>query len=229
MHAKPHRYVAYYRVSTQKQGNSGLGLEAQQLAVANFLRGNSPVDVFTEIESGRNPERPKLKQAIARCRELKAKLLIAKLDRLARSVAFISNLMESDVEFTVADFPEANRLTIHILAAVAEHEARLISERTRNALAQAKQRGTKLGSHSHKNKKHVSDLHKARASRTQKARQRAIQLMPFIADARAAGHTSLAAIANKLNDWKQNAPLGGTWTASQVRRICLMCDPQAGH
>jgi DNA invertase Pin-like site-specific DNA recombinase len=131
MQTKPLRYVAYYRVSTQKQGSSGLGLEAQQNAVANFLRGNSPVDAFTEVESGRNPERPKLTQAIARCRELKAKLLIAKLDRLARSVAFISNLMESDVEFTVADFPEANRLTIHILAAVAEHEARLISERTR--------------------------------------------------------------------------------------------------
>jgi DNA invertase Pin-like site-specific DNA recombinase len=224
MQANPLRYVAYYRVSTQKQGSSGLGLEAQQHAVTNFLRGTNPVEVFTEVESGRNPERPKLKLAIARCRQLKAKLLIAKLDRLARSVAFISNLMESDVEFTVADFPEANRLTIHILAAVAEHEARLISERTRNALAQAKQRGIKLGSRSHKTKRHISDLQKARESRTQRARLRVVHLMPFITDARAAGHTSLTAIARKLNDWKQPAPLGGKWTAGQVRRIL----PRAG-
>jgi DNA invertase Pin-like site-specific DNA recombinase len=219
MQAKPLRYVAYYRVSTLKQGSSGLGLEAQQQAVTNFLHGNTPVDVFAEVESGRNPERPKLKEAITRCRELKAKLLIAKLDRLARSVAFISNLMESDVEFTVADFPEANRLTIHILAAVAEHEARLISERTRSALAQAKQRGTKLGSLSHKSEKHLSDLQRAREIRTQRAQLRAIELEPFISDARAAGHTSLAAIAKKLNDWKQPAPLGGKWTPGQVKRI----------
>jgi DNA invertase Pin-like site-specific DNA recombinase len=219
MHAESHRYVAYYRVSTQKQGNSGLGLEAQQYAVANFLHGKQVVDEFTEIESGRSPERPKLRQAMTRCRELKARLLIAKLDRLARSVSFISNLMDSDIEFIVADFPEANRLTIHILAAVAEHEARLISERTRNALAQAKQRGVKLGSHSHKTRNHLSDLQKARQSRTDKSRQRAIQLMPFIADARAAGHTSLSAVAQKLNDWKQPAPLGGKWTAAQVRRV----------
>jgi DNA invertase Pin-like site-specific DNA recombinase len=169
--AKPMRYVSYCRVSTQKQGSSGLGLEAQQQAVTNFLNGQKPVEEFIEVESGRNPDRPMLKQAIARCRELKARLLIAKLDRLARSVAFISNLMESDVEFTVADFPEANRLTIHILAAVAEHEARLISERTRHALAQARQRGTKLGSRSHKNEQqHLTDLQKARQSRGDRAR-----------------------------------------------------------
>src|SRR3954453_7878453 len=112
------KWVAYYRVSTQKQGASGLGLEAQRKAVADYLDGGrwNLVDEFTEIESGKRNDRPELAKALAACRRVGATLIIAKLDRLARNVAFVSNLMESGVEFTAVDFPTANRLTIHILA-----------------------------------------------------------------------------------------------------------------
>ena len=120
------KFVAYYRVSTQKQGQSGLGLEAQKEAVRVYLNGGrwKLVGEFKEVESGKRNDRPALAEALAMCRIHGATLIIAKLDRFARNVAFISNLMESGVEFTATDFPQANRLTIHILAAVAEHEAR---------------------------------------------------------------------------------------------------------
>jgi DNA invertase Pin-like site-specific DNA recombinase len=141
------KFVAYYRVSTQRQGRSGLGLEAQQTAVRDFLNGGDwrLVAEVTEVESGKGSDRPKLAEALKLCRLHGATLVIAKLDRLARNVAFISNLMESGVEFHAVDFPQANRLTVHILAAVAEHEAKAISERTKAALAAAKRRGVKLG------------------------------------------------------------------------------------
>src|SRR3984957_8652452 len=141
------KFVAYYRVSTAKQGASGLGLEAQQDSVRTYLNGGrwKMVDELTEIESGKRNDRPALARALALCRIHKATLIIAKLDRLARNVNFISNLMESGVEFTAVDFPQANRLTVHILAAVAEHEAAMISSRTKAALAAAKARGTRLG------------------------------------------------------------------------------------
>src|SRR5262249_32593924 len=115
------KFVAYYRVSTARQGKSGLGLEAQQQAVREHLNGGNwtLVGEFTEIESGKRADRPKLAEAIKACRLRGAKLIIAKLDRLARNVAFISNLMESGVEFEAVDFPQANRLTIHIMAAMA--------------------------------------------------------------------------------------------------------------
>jgi DNA invertase Pin-like site-specific DNA recombinase len=142
------RFVAYYRVSTARQGKSGLGLEAQQQAVHEHLLDGgswSLVGEFVEIESGKRADRPKLAEAIKACRLRGAKLVIAKLDRLARNVAFISNLMESGVEFEAVDFPQANRLTIHIMAAMAEHEAKMISDRPKAALAAAKRRGVKLG------------------------------------------------------------------------------------
>src|SRR3954451_12613838 len=141
------RFVAYYRVSTDRQGRSGLGLDAQRAAVADYLNGGNwqLVAEFTEVESGRKNDRPELAKALTACRRIGAPLVIAKLDRLARNVAFVSNLMESGVEFTAVDFPTANRLTIHILAAVAEHEREMISARTKAALAAAKARGTKLG------------------------------------------------------------------------------------
>jgi DNA invertase Pin-like site-specific DNA recombinase len=137
--------VTYARVSTARQGVSGLGIEAQQAAIANHLRGAVPLAEFVEVESGKHSNRPELDKALAMCRKHKAVLVIAKLDRLARNVAFISNLMESKVEFVACDFPQANRLMLHILSAVAEHEARMISERTKAALAAAKARGTPLG------------------------------------------------------------------------------------
>lgn len=139
------RFIAYYRVSTDKQGKSGLGLDAQRQAVAGFVAGRGEIVAeHTEIESTRN-KRPELHAALEACRKHKATLLIARLDRLARNVAFISNLMESRVDFLAVDMPEANRLTIHILAAVAEHEREMISKRTKAALQAAKARGTALG------------------------------------------------------------------------------------
>ena len=130
------RFVAYYRVSTPKQGISGLGLDAQKTAVVDYLDGGrwKLIAEFTEVESGKKNGRPELARARALCRIHNATLIIAKLDRLARNVAFISNLMEAGVEFVAVDFPQANRLTVHILAAVAEHEAQMISERTKAAL-----------------------------------------------------------------------------------------------
>ncbi len=144
---KTGKYIAYYRVSTQRQGKSGLGLEAQQAAVKDHLNGGrwQLVAQITEVESGKRKDRPKLAEALKLCRVHGATLIIAKLDRLARNVAFVSALMDAGVEFEAVDFPQANRLTIHIMAAVAEHEAKAISERTKAALAAAKVRGVKLG------------------------------------------------------------------------------------
>lgn len=143
-------YIAYYRVSTTRQGQSGLGLEAQQQAVKQYLNGGNwqILAEFTEIESGKRNDRPKLAEAIALCKRLQATLVIAKLDRLARNVHFISGLMESGVEFVAVDNPNANRLMLHMLAAFAEHEREQISRRTKDALAAAKARGVKLGKHS---------------------------------------------------------------------------------
>ena len=137
------RFIAYFRVSTDRQGRSGLGLEAQRRSVDEYLRGlgTEPVAEYVEVESGKRNDRPELARALAACRKQNARLIIAKLDRLARNVAFVSGLMESGVDFVACDMPTANRLTIHILAAVAEHEREMISERTKAALASAKARG----------------------------------------------------------------------------------------
>jgi len=141
------KFVAYYRVSTDQQGASGLGLEAQRSAVATYLDGGPwrLVAEHTEVESGKRADRPELAKALLACRKHKAKLIIAKLDRLSRNLAFIATLMDSGVEFVAVDNPHANKLTIHILAAVAQHEREAISERTKAALAAAKARGKKLG------------------------------------------------------------------------------------
>jgi DNA invertase Pin-like site-specific DNA recombinase len=141
------KYVPYKRVSTQRQGASGLGLESQDGAISAFVQVNrgNVVAEFTEVESGRKNDRPELAKALATCRQHKATLVIVKLDRLARSVSFISNLMDSGVDFVALDMPDANRFMLHVMAAMAEHEARLISDRTKAALAVAKRRGTKLG------------------------------------------------------------------------------------
>ncbi len=141
------RYVTYFRVSTDRQGRSGLGLDAQREAVSQFLAGRSATVVaeFVEVESGGKDDRPKLRDALAACQRGKATLLIAKLDRLARSVAFIANLMDSETEFVAVDMPHASRFILHVLAAVAEHERQIIGERTKAALAAAKARGVRLG------------------------------------------------------------------------------------
>lgn len=139
-------YVAYYRVSTDKQGRSGLGLEAQRASVASFLReGDRVISEFTEVESGRHDNRPQMAAALTACRAHKATLLIAKLDRLSRSVEFIARLMNGDVPFVACDMPHADPFRLHIEAAIAEEERRKISIRIREALAAAKARGVKLG------------------------------------------------------------------------------------
>ena len=217
------KYVAYYRVSTQRQGRSGLGLEAQQRAVREHLNGGSWLLVaeITEVESGKRADRPKLNEALKQCRVHGATLIIAKLDRLARNVAFVSALMDAGVDFEAVDFPQANRLTIHIMAAVAEHEAKAISDRTRAALASAKRRGVKLGG---VRKGHKPFTAKARAMgpkvRAARAQERAADLAPIIAELRASGVTTLHTIAAALNvRGIPTASGSGTWQATSVSRL----------
>lgn len=219
------KFVAYYRVSTARQGRSGLGLEAQQQAVRSYLNGGTweLVAEEVEIESGTKADRPKLLEALKLCRVHRATLVIAKLDRLARNVAFISNLMESRVEFVAVDFPSANRLTVHVLSAVAEHEARMISERTRAALGAAKARGRKLGG-DRGNLPNVA-VDGARASallRNARASERAADLAPILTPLVAKNY-SLREIANYLNARSIQAPRGGGWSAIQVRRVLTVC------
>jgi DNA invertase Pin-like site-specific DNA recombinase len=147
MQAKSTGFIAYYRVSTDRQGRSGLGLEAQRAAVGRYLAGIAGILIaeHTEVETGRRNDRPELQKALAACRRHKARLVIAKLDRLSRNVAFIATMMDAGVEFVACDNPHATRLTLHILAAVAEHEREMISARTKAALQAAKARGVRLG------------------------------------------------------------------------------------
>lgn len=216
------RFVAYYRVSTARQGRSGLGLESQQEAVRSYLNGGSwnLVAEITEIESGKRNDRPKLAEALKLCRLHGATLIIAKLDRLARNVAFVSALMESGVEFTAVDFPQANRLTVHILAAVAEHEAKAISDRTKAALQAAKARGTKLGRNKGEGNV-MTDAYRAKATVAvqAKANARAELLSDVLAHIKAEGATSLREIAAALNERGIQTSRGGSWSAVQVSRV----------
>ena len=138
-------YVAYLRQSTKKQEISGLGIEAQREIIQKFLGQEKPVAEYVETESGKKTDRPKLTEALALCRKTKSTLIVAKLDRLSRNVAFTSKLLESDVEIKFCDFPEANRLVLHIIASIAEYEAGLISQRTKQSLKAKKARGVQLG------------------------------------------------------------------------------------
>ena len=216
------KFVAYYRVSTDRQGRSGLGLEAQQEAVRSYLNGGpwQLVAEVTEVESGKRADRPKLARALTLCRLHGATLVIAKLDRLARNVAFVSNLMESGVEFVAVDFPKANRLTVHILAAVAEHEAAMISTRTKAALAAAKARGTKLGG-DRGNIARVSAIGNQASTivRAARADERAGDLLPTIRDIQAGGAGSLRRVAVELTRQGIPTPRGGQWSAVQVKRV----------
>ena len=186
-------FVAYYRVSTERQGQSGLGLDAQKAAVSAYMRGLGELEAeFVEVESGRKDDRPQLAAALALCRrKLGRVLVIAKLDRLARSVAFISNLMESGVAFVAVDMPHANKLTMHVLAAVAEHEREMISQRTKAALAAAKTRGTRLGNPR-------PDTVKARAVASDNAARFRANIAPVVQGLRLEGR-SLRGIAAELN------------------------------
>ncbi len=203
-----------------RQGRSGLGLEAQQRAVADYLGTNGweVVAGHTEVESGKRDDRPELAKALAACRVHGATLIIAKLDRLSRNVAFISALMDAGTDFVAVDFPQANRLTVHILAAVAEHEREMTSARTKAALAAAKARGVKLGRPQNLSRGDVGTRRSAEV-RTARAAARARDLAPTIGELREGGATSLRALARGLNGRGIPAPRGGTWHASQVRNL----------
>jgi len=214
----PHqgKFIAYFRVSTDKQGKSGLGLEAQRKAVLDYLDGGrwSLVQEFVEIESGKHNERPQLTVALAACKKHRARLVIAKLDRLSRNLAFIAALMESGVEFVAVDNPHATKLTVHILAAVAEHEREMISERTKAALRAAKAPGTRLG-----NPQLAKAAKRGTAAVKENAKQFAANVLPIIEEIGRAGFTSHNAIAAKLNERNVRTARGGTWTHVQVGAI----------
>lgn len=206
------QYVPYYRVSTDRQGRSGLGLDAQRAAVAGYTQGRGEVlAAFTEIESGKKNDRPELAKALALCRQKKARLVIAKLDRLARNVAFIANLMDSGVDFIACDMPEANRLTMHILAAVAEHEREMISKRTREALAAARARGQRLG-----NPSPAPAAAQARAVAAAQLATFRSRVRPVIADLHGQG-LSLSAIAREMNRRGIPTVRGRQWQPATVR------------
>lgn len=214
--------VTYFRVSTVKQGLSGLGLEAQQMAVYGFLKGSATVlaGEFTEVETGTRRDRPQLAAALAVCRQRRASLVIAKLDRLARNVAFISALLESRVRFVAVDMPDADTAFLQMTAVFAELEARKISERTKAALAAAKARGTKLGwSHpSQQGRQREASTRGAAANRSA-ACQFAANVAPVVESIRAAGAITLADIAQALNARGIATPRGGKWHPSTVSRL----------
>lgn len=204
-------FYGYCRVSTDRQAASGLGLDVQRSTIEQYVaqHGGALAGMFVETESGKRSDRPELNAALALCRKHKAVLVIAKLDRLARNVAFVSTLMETGVEFVAVDAPFANRLMIHVLSAVAEFEREQISERTKAALAAAKARGVKLGSHGAV----LAAERKAEASRV------AFMLQPQVLAARDAGCQTLMEYAGFLTSVGAPTPGGGLWHSSTVKRL----------
>ncbi|MHC4399440.1 MAG: recombinase family protein [Planctomycetota bacterium] len=226
------KIISYYRVSTKKQGLSGLGLEAQRTAVEAFVRQHDATIIaeYKEVETGKKSDRPKLAEAIGHAKLARATLVVAKLDRLARNVAFTSALMESGVDFVACDNPHANRLTIHILAAVAEDEAMRISQRTKDAMAAAKARGVKLGSARPGHwdgREHLRGWKKGAAVsakvRTQRANEAYAFLLPRLRELRAAGET-YEAIAEWLNELGHQTTAGQPFTSATVYRIMQRAD-----
>ena len=217
------KFISYLRVSTDKQGKSGLGLEAQREVVTNYLNGGcwQLLKEYREIETGKRVDRPQLIAALHHAKVTGATLVIAKIDRLARNVAFISNLMESGVEFVATDMPMANRLTVHVLAAVAEHEAKMTSERTKAALGAAKARGQRLG-----NPNGAAALRRAGKGNTAAiaavrghADAFARDILPVIDAIRAEGVVSFKGIARELNARDIKTQRGGAWHPATVRNL----------
>ena len=200
------KFISYLRVSTDKQGVRGYGMAAQRQAVKDYLDGGkwTLIDEFVEVESGKRKDRPQLAKAIAACKKHKAKLIIAKLDRLARNVHLISGLMESKVDFLAVDMPNANRLTVHLLAAVAEHEREMIVQRTKEGLAAAKARGVRLGNP------------ELAAANREAARERAEALRPVLSEL---AELSATACAAELNRRSVPTPASGRWHARTLIRV----------
>ena len=221
----PYSIIPYYRVSTVKQGASGLGIEAQREAVSRYASSNDAtiVQEYTEVESGKRSDRPELLKALKASKRLKATLVVAKLDRLSRNVAFLATLMESKVQFVACDNPHANALTIHILAAVAEDEAKAISQRTKAALAAYKARGGVLGGA----RPGSTTIPPEVAQRGREAGSRAryemavdeySDVLPIIVECRTGGMT-LRETAKTLGVQGFTTVQGSKFTATTVRRI----------
>jgi DNA invertase Pin-like site-specific DNA recombinase len=213
------RFISYLRVSTDKQGENGHGINAQRLAISNYIsaQGGELLEEYVEVESGKRNDRPELHKAISRCQVSRATLIIAKLDRLSRNVAFIANLMDAGIDFVACDNPFATRLTIHILAAIAEHEREMISRRTREALAAAKANGVILGGN---RGSCISDTMRKESIEVRRARSEAYKdsVLPTISDLQEKG-LSLSETARKLNEMQIYTVRGGQWTATAVSRI----------
>jgi DNA invertase Pin-like site-specific DNA recombinase len=217
--------VGYLRVSTKGQGESGLGIEAQRAAVEAYARQNGVgfIHWYIEVESGKLADRPELAKALAHARRSKATLVVAKLDRLARNVAFLSALMDSKVPFVACDNPHANRLTLHILAAGAEAEAVAISQRTKAALAAYKARGGKLGGQLPQCRNLTSEAtakgrERSAVARAEAAAEAYSDLAPTLAELRGKGQ-SLQAIADHLNAEGHTTRRGKLWNPVQVSRV----------
>jgi DNA invertase Pin-like site-specific DNA recombinase len=198
---QPTQFVAYYRVSTAKQGQSGLGLEAQQAACKSY----NPIAEFTEVESGKHDDRQQLDQALAFARTCSATLIVAKLDRLSRNAHFILGLMERGVRIRCADMPEADEFQLHLFAILAQKERKMISDRTKAALAAAKERGVKLGGAQASTIARISDFDQGIRTHIQALVQ--------------SGAVGPAAIARGLNERAVRTSKGGTWTSGQVVRV----------
>jgi DNA invertase Pin-like site-specific DNA recombinase len=210
------RFVAYYRVSTTKQGIHGLGMDAQREAVQSFLNGGSweLVGEFAEVESGKRNSREELQKALALCRKEKATLVIAKLDRLSRNAAFLLNLQESGVDFKAVDMPQADRFMVGIMALVAQKERELISERTKAGLAAAKRRGIRLG-----NPNPEEAVKACLKARQERATAYATKLAPVVKRIQKAGVTSLRGIASALNATGWKTPNGKEFQAQSVKDL----------
>jgi len=216
-------YVAYLRVSTEGQGKSGLGLEAQHDAIARFVSADAKMlEHFVEVESGKKSDRPELTKALVCAKQNNATLLIAKLDRLARNVAFIANLLESGGEVVAVDMPQANKFMLHVMAAVAEQEALVISERTKAALAAAKARGVKLGwsNESRVDEQRIASA-KGVSANIQKAEAFANGMLPVFADLHAKGISRPSHVARALNNANVPTARGGRWHSSNVKNLQL--------
>ncbi|OHV18259.1 resolvase [Methylorubrum extorquens] len=214
------KFISYLRVSTAKQGASGLGLEAQRKAVADFLNGGrwNLITEVVEVESGKRSDRPKLAEALRLCRLHGATLVIAKLDRLSRDAAFLLNLQAAGVRFIAADMPEANEMVVGIMAVVAQAERKMISTRTKAALAAPKARGQKLGGDRGVVPTAMAQA-KGGAATKAKAHGRATDLAPILAEIRAAGASSLRQVADVLNERGIPTARGGRWSSVQVMRV----------
>lgn len=219
------RFVAYLRVSTDRQGKSGLGLEAQREAVRRYVAGKGGEIIgpeYVEVESGKRDDRPELGRALKQCRLTGATLIVAKLDRLSRNAAFLMTLRDSGAEFIAADLPEANTMTVGVMALVAQHEREAISVRTRSALAAAKARGKALGGR----RAGAAEIAHYQAQGVQAARKRAdlrAGELKDVFDAMSAEGLSLNAMADRLNrdGFLTSRGLRGAWTATAVRRVRL--------